>query len=51
MVVRLLSAREDVFPDYSVDDFRAAFGGDFKVIEEAPIEDSPRVLFRLERLG
>ena len=51
MVGRLLSAREDVFPDYSVDGFRGAFGHDFKIVEEAPIEDSPRVLFRMERLG
>jgi SAM-dependent methyltransferase len=51
MVGRLLSAREDVFPHYSIEGFRAAFGRDFKIIEEAPIEDSPRVLFLMERLG
>lgn len=49
MVRRLLAAREDVFTDYSADGFRAAFTGDFKIVEEAPIEDSGRVLFRMRR--
>jgi hypothetical protein len=46
---RLLAAREDVFADYSIDAFRAAFGHDFEIVEEAPIEDSGRVLFRMHR--
>jgi hypothetical protein len=49
MVRRLLSAREDVFADYSVEGFRAAFMGDFEIVEETPIEDSGRVLFRMRR--
>ena len=49
MVRRLLAAREDVFADYSPEGFRAAFKGDFEIVEEAPIEDSGRVLFRMRR--
>ncbi len=49
MVQRLLATREDIFPDYSLDGFRAAFTRQFKVIEETTIEDSTRVLFRMER--
>jgi len=51
MVVRLLSAREDIFPTYTVDGFRAAFGDRFEIVEEAPIEDSLRILFRMQRRG
>jgi hypothetical protein len=51
MVKRLLAAREDIFADYSPDGFRAAFGGDFEIVEEAPIEDSGRVLFRMHGRG
>jgi SAM-dependent methyltransferase len=49
MVQRLLAAREDIFPDYGRDGFRAAFSRDFEVLEEAPIEESGRILFRLQR--
>jgi hypothetical protein len=49
MVQRLLAAREDIFADYSPDGFRAAFGRDFEIVEERPIEDSGRVLFRMRR--
>jgi len=51
MVGRLLAAREDVFPDYSVDGFRSAFGRHFEIVEEAPIDDSLRVLFRMAAAG
>jgi len=49
MVERLLAAREDVFADYSPEGFRAAFRTDFEIVEETPIEDSGRVLFRMRR--
>jgi ribosomal protein L11 methylase PrmA len=49
MVRRLLATRRDVFPDYSLDAFRAATSARFEVVREAPIEDSPRVLFLLRR--
>lgn len=49
MVQHLLAARRDIFSDYTLDGFRAAFEGPFKVLEEAQIEDSARTLFLLER--
>jgi hypothetical protein len=49
MVEHLLSAREDVFPGYTLEGFRAAFAADFEFVEEAPIEDSKRILFRMRR--
>ena len=47
MVERLLAAREDVFPRYSLEGFRAAFAGQFEILEEAAISDSLRSLFRM----
>jgi hypothetical protein len=49
MTRRLLAARPDIFPDYSIDGFRDAFGGPFRITREARIADSPRTLFLLER--
>lgn len=49
MVRRLLATRRDVFPDYTLDGFRAAAEERFDVVREAPIEDSVRVLFLLRR--
>ena len=49
MVRRLLATRRDVFPDYTLDGFRAAALGRFEIAAETPIEDSPRVLFLLRR--
>ena len=49
MTQRLLAARPDIFPDYTVDGFRAAFGGYFRIIEETAIDGSLRTLFLLER--
>jgi hypothetical protein len=51
MVRRLLATRRDVFPDYSLDGFRAAAAERFDVVSETPIEESPRVLFLLRRRG
>jgi hypothetical protein len=49
MTRRLLSSRRDIFDEYTLDGFRAAFGGPFEIIREAPITDSPRTLFLLRR--
>ena len=49
MVRHLLSAREDVFPGYTIEGFREAFAQPFEIVEEAPIEDSKRILFRMRR--
>jgi hypothetical protein len=48
MAQHLLAARKDVFPDYTLDGFRTAFARHFRIIEEAPVEDSRRTLFLLE---
>ena len=45
----LLAARRDIFDQYSIEGFRAAFGESFRIVREAPIDDSPRTLFLLER--
>jgi hypothetical protein len=49
MTRRLLAARRDIFHGYTIDGFRAAFGGAFDIVREAPITDSPRTLFLLRR--
>ena len=51
MAKRLLAARADIFADYSADGLRAAFRHDFEIVEEAPIEESLRILFRMRALG
>ena len=49
MVRFLLSSREDVFADYTIDGFRAAFDRDFEAVAEAPLEGSSRTLFHFRR--
>jgi ribosomal protein L11 methylase PrmA len=49
MVRHLLATRRDVFPDYTLEGFRAAAEGPFVIEAETPIEDSPRTLFLLRR--
>jgi ribosomal protein L11 methylase PrmA len=49
MARRLLATRRDVFPTYDLDGFRAAASTRFEIVREAPIADSPRVLFLLRR--
>ena len=49
MVRRLLATREDVFPDYTLDGFRAAATTRFEVVDQRAIDESPRVLFLLRR--
>jgi hypothetical protein len=49
-VARLLATREDVFPDYHVAGFEAAFAGHFRVLERVEIPGSNRILYRMERL-
>jgi len=49
MVKRLLASREDVFPDYTIEGFRAAFAPDFETLSETAIEGSARTLFHFRR--
>ena len=49
MVRHLLATREDVFPDYTLERFRAAAASRFAIVAERPIEESPRTLLLLRR--
>jgi len=49
MVQHLLASRRDIFTEYSIDGFRAAFGERFVTLDEAPVTDSLRTLFLMER--
>lgn len=48
-VKRLLAARDDIFPNYTLEGFRDAFSSDFQVIKEIPLPGTQRTLFLLER--
>jgi hypothetical protein len=48
MTDHLLAARRDVFPGYTIEGFRQAFGRSFRILEEVAVEDSLRTLFLLE---
>jgi ribosomal protein L11 methylase PrmA len=49
-VQRLLSTREDVFPNYNIDTFKKEFESFFKIIDFKEIKGSKRGLFLLKRL-
>jgi hypothetical protein len=48
-VLRMLDAREDVFPDYSREGFEAAFREHFAIIETEAIPESQRFLYLMRR--
>lgn len=47
-VARLLSTREDIFPDYDRKGFEAAFSSHFSVLDSQPIEGSERQLYLMQ---
>jgi hypothetical protein len=49
-VQRLLAAREDIFPNYTVDDFENIFSMKFKIHRSETIFDSERHLYLMEGL-
>jgi len=49
MVATLLATREDVFEDYTLERFRAAFGTCWTIVDEAPIPGTARTLLSLRR--
>lgn len=49
-VQRLLATRKDVFPNYTPDGMKAAFGKYFKTLKTSPVPESKRVLCLMERL-
>lgn len=51
MVQRLLATRNDIFTDYTIDGFRAAFAARFEIRREASIEGTARTIFHLQRRG
>ncbi len=48
-VQRLLASREDIFPLYTIQNFRDTFTKDFKIIEEIPVQQTKRTVFLLKR--
>jgi len=48
-VQKLLASRQDIFSGYHQDGFEAAFRGYFNLREKVPLQDSPRVLYLMER--
>jgi len=50
-VQRLLSTREDIFPDYTEEHFENEFGEHFKILSKTGITDSKRTLYLMERSG
>lgn len=50
-VQRLLSTREDVFPDYHREAFEAEFARFFHIEDADPIEGSQRILYRMRRVS
>ena len=51
MTQRLLASREDIFPEYTLTDLRAAFSPYFVIERECAIEDSDRMLLRMQRIS
>ena len=49
MVAGMLAHRRDVFVDYTIDGFRAAFVPSFTIANEARVGDSARTLFLMRR--
>lgn len=49
-VQRLLASREDIFPNYTKDDFEAVFSQVFKIHRKEAITGSDRILYLMKRL-
>jgi ribosomal protein L11 methylase PrmA len=50
-VQRLLSTREDIFPDYTREEFERCFRQRFDVLDSARVEGSERTVYLMARLG
>jgi hypothetical protein len=48
-VQRMLATREDVFPEYTAEDFERAFARHFRLISKVPIRESGRTIYRMEQ--
>ena len=49
-IQKLLISREDIFPNYTREEFEAAFRQRFKICEATNVRESERVLYLMERL-
>jgi hypothetical protein len=48
-VQRMLATREDVFAEYTAEDFERAFARHFRLISKVPIRESGRTIYRMEQ--
>ncbi len=48
-VRRLLATRADIFPEYTIDGFTAAFSRYYDILDTRPVEDSERTMFLMRR--
>lgn len=48
-VQKLLASRQDIFSDYHQESFEGAFGNYFEIREKISIQESPRMLYLMER--
>ena len=48
-VQKLLASRQDIFSGYHQEGFEAAFGAYFTIHEKVPVQESPRILYLMER--
>lgn len=49
-VRRLLATREDIFPDYTLSAFEAAFAEHFEIVQQHTVPDTVRTLFAMRRV-
>ena len=48
-VIRLLSSRLDIFPDYTLEGFKNAFSEYYTIVNEKPVQGSERTMFLMKR--
>jgi hypothetical protein len=47
-VIKLLTSREDIFPEYTREGFESAFSARFKIHKAKTVRDSERTLYLME---
>jgi len=50
-VKRMMASREDIFTDYDVEGFEAAFAPRFTIEQRTPIHEAQRILYLMRRRG
>jgi len=48
-VTGMLSTREDIFSNYTIEEFEHAFSSYFTIIKKEPIEHSERTLYLMQK--